>query len=93
MQMITETVSSFWTPDFAFSIHPILYYTYINRQIMFDKIIIHINIGYNYCRFQVTFQRAVPKFVVNLLITFPSSKIGRELRNKVRKYISMFELL
>jgi hypothetical protein len=46
-----------------------------------------------YCRFQVTFQRAVPKFVANLPITFPTSKIGRELRNKVRKYISMFELL
>jgi hypothetical protein len=46
-----------------------------------------------YCRFHVTFQRAVPKFVANLPITFPSSKIGRELRDKVRKYISMFELL
>ena len=46
-----------------------------------------------YCRFQVTFQSAVPKFVANLSITFPSSKIGRELRNKVRKNISMFELL
>jgi hypothetical protein len=46
-----------------------------------------------YCRFQVTFQRAGPKFVANLPTTFPSSKIGRELRNKVRKYISMFELL
>jgi hypothetical protein len=32
-----------------------------------------------YCRFQVTFQRAVPKFVANLPITFPSSEIGREL--------------
>ena len=32
------------------------------------------------------------KFVVNLPITFPSSEIGRELRNKVRKFISMFEL-
>jgi hypothetical protein len=41
----------------------------------------------------ITFQRAGPKFVANLPITFPSSKIGRELRNKVRKYISMFELL
>ena len=48
---------------------------------------------YSYCRFQFTFQRAVPKFVANLPITFPSSKIGRELRNKVPKYISMFELL
>jgi hypothetical protein len=44
-----------------------------------------------YCRFQVTFQRAGPEFVANLPTTFPSSKIGRELRNKVRKYISMFE--
>ena len=38
---------------------------------------------------RVTFQRAVPKFVANLPITFPSSKktkIERELRNKVRKY-------
>jgi hypothetical protein len=35
----------------------------------------------------------IPKFVANLLITFSSSKIGRDLRNKVRKYISMFELL
>jgi hypothetical protein len=41
------------------------------------------------CRFQVTFQRAVPKFVANLPITFPSSQIGRELRNKVRNYIEM----
>ena len=32
------------------------------------------------------------KFVANLPITFPSSGIGRELRNKVRKFISMFEL-
>jgi hypothetical protein len=32
------------------------------------------------------------KFVANLPITFPSSEIGRELRNKVRKFISMFEL-
>jgi hypothetical protein len=47
----------------------------------------------NYYRFQVTFQRAVPKFVANLPITFPSSEIGRELRNKVRKFISMFELV
>ena len=46
----------------------------------------------NYCRFQVTFQRAFPKFVANLPITFPSSEIGRELHNKVRKFISMFEL-
>jgi hypothetical protein len=38
-----------------------------------------------YCRFQVTFQRAVPKFVANLPITFPSSEIERELRNKVCK--------
>ena len=45
------------------------------------------------CRFQVTFQRAVPKFVAKLPITFPSSKIGRELCHKVCKYISMFELL
>jgi hypothetical protein len=40
-----------------------------------------------------TWERAVPKFVANLPITFPSSKIGRELCNKVCKYISMFELL
>ena len=46
-----------------------------------------------YCRFQQTWERAVPKFVANLPITFPSSKIGRELRNKVCKFISMFELL
>ena len=45
----------------------------------------------SYCRFQVTFQRAVPKFVANLPITFPSSEIGRELRNKVCKFISRFE--
>jgi hypothetical protein len=45
-----------------------------------------------YCRFQVTFQHAVPKFVANLPITFPSSEIGHTLRNKVRKFISMFEL-
>ena len=32
------------------------------------------------------------KFVANLPITFPSSEIGRELRNKVSKFISMFEL-
>jgi hypothetical protein len=38
--------------------------------------------SYN-CRFQVNFQRADPKFVANLPITFPSSKIGRELQNKV----------
>ena len=33
-----------------------------------------------YCRFQVTFQHAIPKFIANLQITFPSSKIGRKLR-------------
>ena len=38
--------------------------------------------SYN-CRFQVNFQRADPKFVANLPITFPSSKIGRELQNRV----------
>ena len=41
-----------------------------------------------YCRFLVTFQHADPKFVCELT----NSKIGRELRNEVRKYISMFEL-
>ena len=52
-----------------------------------------------YCRFQITFESliqiecAVPKFVANLPITFPNSKIACELRNKVRNYISMFELL
>ena len=41
-----------------------------------------------------TSQRAGPKFVANLPITFPKfSKIVHELRNKVRKHISMFELL
>jgi hypothetical protein len=45
-----------------------------------------------YCRFHITFQSAVPKFVVNLPITFPNSEVGRELRNKVRKFISKFEL-
>ena len=51
-----------------------------------------ISLQQYYCRFQVTFQRAVPKFVANLTITFPSSEIGRELSNKVRKFISVFEL-
>jgi hypothetical protein len=45
----------------------------------------------------VIFQRALPKFVANfpslLPNKFPSSEIGRELRNEVRKFISMFELL
>ena len=45
----------------------------------------------NYCRFQVTFQHAVPKFVANLPITLSSSEVGRELRNEVRKFISKFE--
>jgi hypothetical protein len=36
-----------------------------------------------YCRFQVTFQRTVPKFVAILPITFPSSEIGCELRKKM----------
>jgi hypothetical protein len=42
--------------------------------------------------FKSPFKRAGPNFVANLPIAFPSSEIGRELRNKVRKYISMFEL-
>ena len=46
----------------------------------------------NYCRFQVTFQHAVPKFVANLPITLSSSEVGRELRDEVRKFISKFEL-
>jgi hypothetical protein len=45
-----------------------------------------------YCRFHITFQSAVPKFVVNLPITFPNSEVGRELRNEVRKFILKFEL-
>jgi hypothetical protein len=44
-----------------------------------------------YCRFQVTFQHAVPKFVANLPITLSSSEVGRELCNEVRKFISKFE--
>ncbi len=32
-----------------------------------------------YCRFHITFQSAVPKFVVNLPITFPNLEVGREL--------------
>jgi hypothetical protein len=40
-----------------------------------------------YCRFHITFQSAVPKFVVNLPITFPNSEVGRELRN----FASSFE--
>ena len=39
---------------------------------------------------EMPFQCAVSKFVANLPIMFSSSKIGRELRDKVRKYISMF---
>ena len=38
-----------------------------------------------YCRFQVTFQRAGPKFVANLPITFPSLEIRRKPRKKVHK--------
>jgi hypothetical protein len=51
-----------------------------------------LNPRLTYCRFHITFQSAVPKFVVNLPITFPNSEVGRELRNKVRKFISKFEL-
>jgi hypothetical protein len=36
-----------------------------------------------YCRFQVTFQRAVAKFVANLPITFPSSEIGANFATKL----------
>ena len=50
-----------------------------------------ISLQQYYCQFQVTFQRTVPKFVANLPITFPSLEIGRDLRNKVRKFISVFE--
>jgi hypothetical protein len=46
-----------------------------------------------YCRFHITFQSAVPKFVVNLPITFPNSEVGRELRNEVRKFFSKFEFI
>ena len=35
--------------------------------------------SYIYRRFQVTFQRAVAKFLANLPITFRSLKVGREL--------------
>ena len=66
--------------------------TRVASENMTDIILYPVAVKSVYCRFQVTFQRAVPKFVANLPITFPSSEIGRELRNKVRKFISMFEL-
>ena len=43
-----------------------------------------------YCRFHITFQSAVPKFVVNLPITFPNLEVGRELRNEVRNFGAKF---
>jgi hypothetical protein len=51
-----------------------------------------LGINFFFGPFQITFQSAVPKFVVNLPITFPNSEVGRELRNEVRKFISKFEL-
>ncbi len=49
--------------------------------------------GTNYCRFHITFQSAVPKFVVNLPITFPNLEVGRELRNEVRNFGAKFTSL
>ena len=46
---------------------------------------------YLYCRFQVTFQCAVAKFVANLPIMLSSSEVGRELRCEVRAQLPNLE--
>ena len=46
-----------------------------------------------YNNFLLSISRALPKFVANMPNKFPSSEIGRERLNEVRKFISMFEFL
>jgi hypothetical protein len=82
----------FWSPNnlstSAFEEEPRLNVSQCKQHIHENRMCVYMFMHTCYCRFQVTFQHAVPKFVANLPITLPSS----ELRNKVRKYISMFEL-
>ena len=43
-----------------------------------------------YRRFQVTFQRAVAKFVANLPITFRNLEVRRELRSRIQFQLPRF---
>ena len=50
------------------------------------------NQSYNfyYCRFQISFQLAEWKFVVNFLIKFPNVEVRCELHSEPRKFIANF---
>jgi hypothetical protein len=73
-----------------------LYWTWFDVFVRGSRIFKHsvlrknVKGSYSCCRVQVTFQRAGPKFVANLPISFSSSKIGRELRNEVRVHFNVW---